>query len=173
MRTLTDPKTKEKIQEETSSQNMSEFLESSPPNQKIKISDLSSYNPSTSTHSINTPEIKLHCSHEACNGTRFFRCVSNVPIYIRSHGYNFIYVTYICSNCQETEKIFSLGAKLDSFGALHGVCYKFGEFPAYGPPVPPRLLKLIGPDREEFLNGRRCENQGLGIGAFIYYRVVR
>jgi hypothetical protein len=33
-------------------------------------------------------------------------------------------------------------------------------------------VKLIGPDRESFLKGRRCENQGLGIGAFIYYRRV-
>jgi len=30
----------------------------------------------------------------------------------------------------------------------------------------------MGPDREEFLKGRRCENQGLGVSAFIYYRRV-
>lgn len=34
------------------------------------------------------------------------------------------------------------------------------------------MIKLIGPDRELFLKGRRCENQGLGIGAFSYYRRV-
>jgi hypothetical protein len=34
------------------------------------------------------------------------------------------------------------------------------------------LIKLIGPERELFLKGRRCENQGLGIGAFAYYRRV-
>ena len=54
----------------------------------------------------------------------------------------------------------------------YGTCYKFGEYPPYGPPVPPRLIKLIGPDRDIFLQGRRCENQGLGIGAFAYYRRV-
>lgn len=53
-----------------------------------------------------------------------------------------------------------------------GECYKFGELPTYGPPVSPKLIKLIGPDRDEFLKGRRCENQGLGVGAFIYYRRV-
>jgi hypothetical protein len=42
----------------------------------------------------------------------------------------------------------------------------------YGPPTPSRLISLIGPDRELFLKGRRCENQGLGIGAFGYYRRV-
>jgi hypothetical protein len=34
------------------------------------------------------------------------------------------------------------------------------------------LLKLLGDQREFFLKGRRCENQGLGIGAFGYYRRV-
>jgi len=34
------------------------------------------------------------------------------------------------------------------------------------------MIKLIGPDRDGFLKGRRCENQGLGVGAFIYYRRV-
>ncbi len=53
-----------------------------------------------------------------------------------------------------------------------GECYKFGELPLYGPPTPSKLIKLIGPDREIFLKGRRCENQGLGIGAFVYYRRV-
>jgi hypothetical protein len=31
---------------------------------------------------------------------------------------------------------------------------------------------LFGEDREIFLKGRRCENQGLGIGAFTYYRRI-
>ena len=53
-----------------------------------------------------------------------------------------------------------------------GIAYKLGELPPFGPPTPSRLIKLIGPDREIFLKGRRCENQGLGIGAFVYYRRV-
>jgi hypothetical protein len=44
--------------------------------------------------------------------------------------------------------------------------------PAFGPPVSPKLIKLIGGDREMFLKGRRCENQGLGVSAFVYYRRV-
>jgi hypothetical protein len=31
---------------------------------------------------------------------------------------------------------------------------------------------MTGEDREIFLKGRRCETQGLGIGAFVYYRRV-
>jgi uncharacterized small protein (DUF1192 family) len=49
---------------------------------------------------------------------------------------------------------------------------KLGEFPSFGPPIPSRVITLIGPDREIFIRGRRAENQGLGIGAFAYYRRV-
>ena len=34
------------------------------------------------------------------------------------------------------------------------------------------MITLIGPDREYYLKGRRAENQGMGIGAFGYYRRV-
>src|SRR5262249_11039387 len=75
------------------------------------------------------------------------------------------------ANCQRTDKTFSLSVE---FGSENfGRCYKFGEFPQYGPPTPARLLRLIGSkDRELFLKGRRSEIQGLGIGAFVYYRPV-
>jgi len=85
--------------------------------------------------------------------------------------WDYIYFTYSCANCQKTDKVFSLGVFSVPGGAL-GKCYKFGEYPAYGPPTPARLINLIGPDREIFLQGRRCENQGMGIGAFTYYRRV-
>jgi hypothetical protein len=49
---------------------------------------------------------------------------------------------------------------------------KVGEFPPFGPPTPALVISLIGPDREKFLKGRRSESQGLGIGAFAYYRRV-
>jgi hypothetical protein len=53
-----------------------------------------------------------------------------------------------------------------------GLGYKFGELPPYGPPTPARLIRLFGKDRDIFLKGRQCENHGLGIGAFVYYRRV-
>jgi hypothetical protein len=49
---------------------------------------------------------------------------------------------------------------------------KLGELPLFGPPTPSRVISLIGPDRKIFLKGRRAEIQGLGIGAFAYYRRV-
>ena len=49
---------------------------------------------------------------------------------------------------------------------------KYGEDPSFGPPTPARAFNLIGGERELFILGRRNENQGMGIGAFVYYRRV-
>ncbi len=162
------------VKEEIEYQAISEFLESTPPNQLIHISDLATWKQRqySGDNLMRTPEIQLHCDHEDCNGTRFFRCVSGSEKSLEKSDYAFFYVTYRCSNCQRVEKTFSLAAKVDEDAEPTGECYKFGELPTYGPPVSPKLIKLIGPDRDEFLKGRRCENQGLGVGAFIYYRRV-
>ena len=175
---MTDRNKQGQTETEITYQTFSEFLQSTPPNQVAQISDLAvsqNVGPYPSIEKkINTPELRLHCSHESCNGVRFFRCI-DLPANRKSldhHTISYLYVRYQCSNCKETLKVYSLAAKIDTIGKPHGMCYKFGELPAYGPPVPPRLLKLIGPDSDMFMQGRRCENQGLGIGAFAYYRRV-
>ncbi len=53
-----------------------------------------------------------------------------------------------------------------------GMAVKYGEIPAFGPRVPPRVLELIHPNEAFFEQGLRAESQGLGIGAFAYYRRV-
>ena len=121
-------------------------------------------------------EIQLHCSGESCNGTRFFRSGDDYII-LPAGIWNNQYITYECANCQTQQKTFALAILIETAPddpekpqTVH--CYKFGEHPTYGPPTPARLISLVGPDRELFLKGRRCENQGLGIGAFVYYRRV-
>ena len=183
---MMDRNKQEETQTEVIYQTLSEFLQSTPPNQSRHISNLSiekvehtdSY-PAVITE-LNTPELQLHCPHNLCNGIRFFRCTkvfSSARSYTEENNLevdnlNYLYVTYQCSNCQETIKVYSLVARLSTLGQPDGVCCKLGELPPYGPPIPPRLIKLIGPNRDIFLKGRNCENQGLGIGAFTYYRRV-
>jgi hypothetical protein len=151
-----------------------EFLESVPPTQVrdiqlIAVRTITSNN--TVRYVLATPDIQIHCTNVACNGMRFYRFAgSQQPMIDDNMGLCF--VTYRCSNCQKTEKIFSILALVNDKVQLSGRCYKIGELPVYGPPTPPRLISLIGPDRDAFLSGRRCENQGLGIGAFAYYRRV-
>jgi len=151
----------------------SDFLESHPPNQIASIASIKAWFPKTgggSYEGLAIPEIRLHCPSEPCNGVRFFRCVSQPP-QLSSTKFAYAYLTYRCWNCQKYEKVFSVAARTKD-GEVNGEALKFGEVPAFGPPTSARLIKLIGPDRETFLKGRRCENQGLGIGAFIYYRRV-
>ena len=183
---MMDRNKQEEVQTEVTYQTLSDFLQSTPPNQWRHISNLSlsvtrnvGPYPSPSAE-INTPELELHCLHDLCNGVRFFRCTgvfsSTGTILggnnLKESNVNYLHVTYQCANCQKTEKVYSLAAVLSALEQPHGMCYKLGEFPRYGPPVPSRLIKLIGPDRDIFLKGRNCENQGLGIGAFAYYRRV-
>lgn len=162
------------VEKETESIPFSEFLESIPPSTLTDITKLTEtkYHPSSPYSQLLTPDIQLHCSDDFCNGTRFFRCQTSPPK-MGPDGISFLYLylSYVCSNCRKTKKTFSLSARRDK-DSNSGKCYKFGELPVYGPPTPSRLIKLIGQDRETFLKGRRCENQGLGVGAFVYYRRV-
>ena len=167
---MTDRNKQEQAETDIKYQTFSEFLQNTPPNQLVHISDLAM----PFLEEIRTPALELHCPDDLCNGIRVFRCtvVSNGGKNLEPRTVYYFYVTYRCSNCEKTLKLYSLSAQIDTIGESHGTCYKFGEYPPYGPPVPPKLIKLIGPDRDIFLKGRRCENQGFGIGAFAYYRRV-
>jgi hypothetical protein len=166
---------KPEIHEEPPAIPFSEFLERVPPGTLTSISDITKprryQGGSLAGYVLVTPEIQLHCPSDSCSGIRFFRCTNSEIPDIPDNTFHFFYVSYVCSNCRKTEKTFSLAAQRDD-KKVSGKCYKFGELPEYGPPTASRLIKLIGPDRELFLKGRRCENQGLGIGAFVYYRRV-
>jgi len=158
-----------------------EFLESVPPAQiksvttQAAVSDVDNEGRATGVRVI-VPQIQLHCPSELCNGERFFRTAENRYRWRASRWEN-EYFEFTCANCQRYTKTFSLATFIEvsqdtppKFVALR--CFKFGEHPPFGPPIPSRLISLIGPDRELFLKGRRCENQALGIGAFVYYRRV-
>jgi hypothetical protein len=72
----------------------------------------------------------------------------------------------------KTGQDFALRVQGGGQGHFEGQVTKFGEWPPFGPSTPARFVSLIGPDRDLFLKGRRSESQGLGIGAFAYYRRV-
>ena len=174
---MTDHKKKEQIETEVTYQTLSEFLQNTPPNKLGHISNLvvqrDMFKPaSTAYWVINAPMLELHCSDDLCNGVRSFRCpvLPSERKPVEQDIVNYLYVKYQCSNCHNTLKIYSLAVKIDEIP--RGTCYKLGEDPPYGPPVPPKLIRLIQPDSDMFMQGRRCENQGFGIGAFAYYRRV-
>ena len=120
--------------------------------------------------------IPLDCDSDACGGTRWFGPAEkdlSVPV----TGTSRHFIDYHCRNCRVKWKTYSVLVRMDFEGSeerktvpqgTKAPCEvtKVGEWPPFGPPIPARVISLIGPDRTTFLQGRRCENQGLGIGAF-------
>lgn len=148
-----------------------EFLESVPPNTWATVADIAVDHPTyQQKFALAVPEIRLFCTSEACNGYRFYSA-GRPSITITPGKTTYDYVIYTCRNCQKSKKLYSLWV-IFAADSSSGRIMKLGESPEFGPPTPSRVIKLIGPDRELFLKGRRSENQGLGIGAFGYYRRV-
>src|SRR5713226_3022609 len=134
---------------------LAEFLESTPPNARIRISDLFTME-GTLPWPIGKPDIQLHCTSGLCSGTRSFRQSSSTAY--ASEGWNFKFVTYICRNCEDLHKTYALAVFLPKEKDGSGTAIKLGETPPFGPHVPSRVITLIGPDRELFLLGRRAES---------------
>jgi hypothetical protein len=162
--------------EEPKAITFADFLEDVPPSQYRKVMGVTTgtwYTPGAGRYTLlSTPALQLHCPNANCNGPRFFRYKEDGdPPRVREKA-TLLYLGYRCDNCKRSIKTFALYVEPDPKISGSCTCYKLGELPPYGPPTPTRLLKLFEDERETFLKGRRCENQGLGIGAFAYYRRV-
>lgn len=145
------------------------FLEAVHPSVAKPVEDLwSSERNSVGATSIflGGEEIRLHCPE--CDGVRTYRVANQVNLYDQAQRN--VFVTYACGDCRKAEKQYSLLVATQANG--RGTAYKYGENPPFGVPVPKKVLRLFGSDSATFLKGRQCENQGLGIGAFAYYRRV-
>jgi hypothetical protein len=144
---------------------------------------------------IAAPDITLHCNSTTCGGDRIFRCEEGSSQQLYYNNWNTCFLTYVCRNCGGSKKIYALlccwNLKRKPKQAARHVgairvenlapvvkeenwqeAIKLGEWPPLGPIVPRKLLKLIESDRSLFDMGRRAEGQGMGIGAFAYYRRV-
>lgn len=143
-----------------------EFLEVNPPGKSARINDFSR-NAGGSTIA-NLPLILLYCDNAACLGERWFAPQERVYV---GTAVKHAFLEYLCRNCSTTAKVFAVTLAADGDTGA-GAAVKHGEIPPFGPPLPTRVQRLVQPDRELFLKGRRCETQGLGIGAFAYYRRV-
>jgi hypothetical protein len=139
---------------------MSLFLESVAPGTKVEVKD--PFLQSAGTKVVNHPDLTLHCTE--CDGSRVFESVGD-DIYATNRQFVNGFLYYRCRNCHRTFKTFAVNVS-------SGAVMKYGESPAFGPPLPSRLLRMIQSDLDLFMRGRRAENQGLGMGAFAYYRRV-
>lgn len=144
-----------------------ELLERVPPGTRVLVKDFEDVD-RQGTARVRTPEIEMHCTQ--CNGERFF-AATEVGAFAGNRKPLDTFLTYVCRNCRKSIKTFALAGEFDEQEKKWSV-FKYGEDPSFGPPTPARAITLIGPDRDLFLKGRRCENQGLGVGASVYYRRV-
>jgi hypothetical protein len=76
------PDTSPAMSEEPDALSLAEFLEGVPPNQEVRIVDLSErkHVEGVMEDVLATPDIQLHCPNESCNGLRFFRFAIVPPI---------------------------------------------------------------------------------------------
>jgi hypothetical protein len=169
--------------------NIVEFLTNCPPGATENVFDcvIKRFSPLNYLYCVAAdPDLKLDC--EICNGFREFECVTNGSEDKQNHAgllgrkVTDFFLVYCCRNCRDQRKRFALSLTLSGTGLTAiteggfeetaAELTKVGEWPPFGPRTPARLITLIGPDRDLFLKGRRSEIQGLGIGAFAYYRRV-
>lgn len=172
---MTDTPTTEAAAAEDAGIPFAEFLENKPPGARVKIADLMinyRFSGGGTGWQLSSPRLELHCGSPGCGGLRYFRYSEGEKKFDADAKAHQTFLKYSCSNCGTSTKMFSIFAVVAKKGDLKGECYKFGEMPAFGPNTPPRLLKMLQHNRDLFMKGRRCESQGLGIAAFVYYRRV-
>lgn len=118
---------------------------------------------------VKVPPIKLFCKAE-CQDERYFDdTIGNAEL----GTYTPFFFRYFCRHChKDMVHIALIGHVPSKSDEAVPVFEKIGHSPPFGPVTPARLVSLIGPDKDLFLKGRRSESQGLGIGAFTYYRRV-
>src|SRR5262249_40816138 len=138
-------------------------------NKKHFVSDMADYSYRSTVDVFETPELTLFCSDPICDRPQIFTCTDTKEISI---GVRDTVLHYQCRNCQKTTKAFALRVVSHSRGEKAGHLMKMGEEPAFGPPLPARLQRLVQPDRELLKKGYQAEIHGQGIGAFAYYRRV-
>jgi hypothetical protein len=141
-----------------------EFLVKTPPETAEVVAHLAV---NTGAWQISRPELLLHC--EACEGMRWFDC-GDYSLFPKENQWVNGFLVYVCRNCKGRVKKYALSVVIKGDG--FGTAYKFGEVPVFGDPLPSRVFSLVGPDQDLFLQGRRAEIRGLGIGALTYYRRV-
>lgn len=145
---------------------MSDLLVDMPPNSVVALEDavIGEWQ-----YSLNLPDLQLYCTASSCRRPMIHSCGSSL-----SPNQGEVYrgfLKYKCNHCRERQYVFAITTRYDKDNDVV-VATKVGQVPGFGPPLSDKMLVLTGADREVFLKGRRSENQGLGIGAFAYYRRV-
>ncbi len=143
--------------EESTKMTLEMFLETVPPNNETVVNG--------GDYVVPKP-IRLYCANEECESVTFFDTEKDS---FSVEDSKYILLRYTCRHCRETTKFYPVVFR---YVRKEMIVMKMGETPAFGPTLPPRLVTLLGPDRDYLLKGRKSEAFGLGIAAYAYYRRV-
>jgi hypothetical protein len=101
----------------------SEFLESVSPAQLVKVTNLWGLGRAPGSapfKQLMVPDIQLHCTSNDCNGLRFYRFEGGERNLYRAENSLDTFISYRCSNCQSSQKVFSLHAVLSQQFSIGG-----------------------------------------------------
>lgn len=119
---------------------------------------------------------KLYCGSENCMRYSFFKITPTDQLTLNLSFGGVRQVHFRCCNCSESVKFFFLkfepSSEVNPNNKTIFNVQKIGQFPRHGQPIPKKASKLVGKERDLFFKGSASENQGMGIGAFTYYRRV-
>ena len=118
----------------------------------------------------------LFCGSGGCNNYTYFESLSTTQPLISLTSPSINRLVFRCCNCKQKTYEFYLEITPTTKGnADNSTIFqiqKVGQQPRHGKRPPAKALKLIGKERDLFFKGSLCENQGMGIGAFSYFRRV-
>jgi hypothetical protein len=152
------------------------FLQKATPGQEQEVSVVLNWEATLSRWELVLPFLALYCEFHTCEDFCFFDPdTSHIPMgHDDATGqiYKLAFASYTCRHCMCTSKVFALRVQSAGGSARTAKIMKFGEDPPAVGPTPRSLRLLLGDQWNLFLQGRRSELAGLGIGAFVYYRRV-
>jgi hypothetical protein len=122
--------------------------------------------------SFRWPTIELCCANEKCGGLRFADPKTSGVDFSGPNQERYAWCDYTCRNCQSHLKLYGIAISSPRARTVCGSALRIGEYPLFGPHLPPGVQELLAADADYFLKGHRAEAQGLGIAVFAYYRRV-
>lgn len=128
------------------------------------------------TYISNELKPRLYCGFADCQNHTFFELLDTTQSEINLKGINENIVSFRCCNCKQSTYTFFLeitsAINNNADNNTEFQVQKIGQIPRHGKRIPSKASKIIGKERDLFFKGNISENQGLGIGAFSYYRRV-
>jgi hypothetical protein len=135
-----------------------------PPGEWIDVRSFAVAESGNRIPSILEVDLLLYCADELCLRDQQFRSIFSGR-WVTPGKAMLCNLDYVCRNCQKSRKVFALWIHPDGSGKNARIL-KLGERPEFGPPLSPRVLKLVAADIDELRKGYKSERQGLGVGAY-------